>query len=92
MVAVVVVPEHLDGSAVAAQYTDTTGKKRWIQHAFADKPFDHTHMEHRTNQLRQVGNLPHSALLLKFQTLRAAMVYSEHLHSSILCSWLTLNF
>ncbi|KAH9574960.1 hypothetical protein CY35_01G087500 [Sphagnum magellanicum] len=50
---IVVVPEHLDGSAVAAQYTDTTGKKRWIQHAFADKPFDHTPMEHRTNQLRQ---------------------------------------
>ncbi|CAK9191998.1 unnamed protein product [Sphagnum troendelagicum] len=50
---IVVVPEHLDGSAVAAQYTDTTGKKCWIQHAFADKPFDHTPMEHRTNQLRQ---------------------------------------
>jgi hypothetical protein len=67
MVAVVVVPEHLDGSVVAAQYTDTTGKKCWIQHASVDKPFDHTPMEHRTSQLRQVGNLPCSALLLKFQ-------------------------
>jgi platelet-activating factor acetylhydrolase len=51
---VVVAVEHLDGSAVMAQYHDHRGKRKWVHHAFADKPFDDTPMAERTKQLRQV--------------------------------------
>lgn len=51
---VVVAVEHLDGSAVMAQYHDHRGKRKWVDHAFADKPFDDTPMAERSKQLRQV--------------------------------------
>ncbi|KAH9570178.1 hypothetical protein CY35_02G027700 [Sphagnum magellanicum] len=50
---IVVAVEHLDGSAVMAQYHDHRGKRKWVDHAFADKPFDDTPMAERTKQLRQ---------------------------------------
>lgn len=53
-VAVVVAVEHLDGSAVAAKYTDQEGKRKWITHAYAEKPFDDTPMPERTKQLMEV--------------------------------------
>lgn len=53
--AVVVAPEHLDGSAGIAQYHDYNGKTKWVEHAFADVPFDDTPMTERSKQLRQVG-------------------------------------
>lgn len=52
--AVVVAVEHLDGSAVMAQYHDHKGKQRWVEHAFADVPFDDVPMSTRSGQLRQV--------------------------------------
>lgn len=49
-----VVVEHLDGSAVAAKYRDEKGKKKWITHAFAERPFDDTPISDRSKQLRKV--------------------------------------
>lgn len=56
-VAVVVAVEHLDGSAVAAKYTDQEGKRKWITHAYAERPFDDTPMPERTKQLMEVEKL-----------------------------------
>jgi len=52
--AVVVAVEHLDGSAVAAKYRDENGRRRWITHAFAERPFDDTPIADRSKQLTQV--------------------------------------
>ena len=52
---VVVAMEHLDGSAVIAQYHDHKGRRRWVEHAYANVPFDDVPMADRTKQLRQVG-------------------------------------
>ncbi|XP_024371813.1 uncharacterized protein [Physcomitrium patens] len=55
---IVVVVEHLDGSAVAAKYRDEKGKKKWITHAFAERPFDDTPISDRSKQLRKrVGEI-----------------------------------
>ena len=51
---VVVDVEHLDGSAAIAQYHDHKGKRRWVEHAYADIPFDDVPMSDRSAQLRQV--------------------------------------
>jgi len=50
----VVAVEHLDGSAVAAKFRDENGRRRWITHAFAEKPFDDTPIADRSKQLTQV--------------------------------------
>lgn len=52
--AVVVAVEHLDGSAVAAKYRDEKGRRRWITHAGAERPFDDISIADRSKQLRQV--------------------------------------
>jgi hypothetical protein len=52
--AVVVDVEHLDGSAVVAQYHDQEGKRRWVKHAYSNIPFDDVPMSNRSEQLRQV--------------------------------------
>lgn len=52
--AVVVDVEHLDGSAVIAQYHDHEGKQRWVEHKFSDIPFDDVPTSARSEQLRQV--------------------------------------
>lgn len=53
--AVVVAVEHLDGSAVIAQYHDHQGKRRWVEHAFSDVDFNEVPMSDRSRQLRQVN-------------------------------------
>ncbi|KAG0575776.1 hypothetical protein KC19_5G030000 [Ceratodon purpureus] len=50
---IVVDVEHLDGSAVMAQYHDHKGKQRWVEHAYSDIPFDDVPMSDRSAQLRQ---------------------------------------
>uniref|UniRef100_A0A7I4B4T8 1-alkyl-2-acetylglycerophosphocholine esterase n=1 Tax=Physcomitrium patens TaxID=3218 RepID=A0A7I4B4T8_PHYPA len=50
---IVVAVEHLDGSAVIAQYHDHQGKRRWVEHAFSDVDFNEVPMSDRSRQLRQ---------------------------------------
>ncbi|MCO5586450.1 hypothetical protein L7F22_040390 [Adiantum nelumboides] len=50
---VVVVPEHLDGSANMASYADHNGKRKWLQNTFADVPVSQITMHDRAKQLRQ---------------------------------------
>lgn len=55
---IVVAVEHLDGSAVIAQYHDHNGKRRWVEHAYSDIPFDDVPVSNRSAQLRQrVGEI-----------------------------------
>lgn len=50
---IVVVPEHLDGSANMASYADHNGKRKWLQNTFADVPVSQITMQDRAKQLRQ---------------------------------------
>lgn len=50
---IVVDVEHLDGSAVMAQYHDHNGKRIWVEHFKSDIPFDDVPMSERSAQLRQ---------------------------------------
>ncbi|KAI5084595.1 hypothetical protein GOP47_0000764 [Adiantum capillus-veneris] len=50
---IVVVPEHLDGSANMASYADHNGKRKWLQNTFADVPVNQITMHDRAKQLRQ---------------------------------------
>ncbi|KAG0593326.1 hypothetical protein KC19_1G321500 [Ceratodon purpureus] len=50
---IVVAVEHMDGSAVAAKYRDGKGRRKWITHAGAERPFDDTPIADRSKQLRK---------------------------------------
>ncbi|KAH7296964.1 hypothetical protein KP509_26G046500 [Ceratopteris richardii] len=50
---IVVVPEHLDGSANMASYADHNGNRKWLQNSFADVPIDQISMLDRAKQLKQ---------------------------------------
>lgn len=50
---IVVVPEHLDGSANMASFADQNGKRKWLQNTFADVPVNQITMLDRAKQLRQ---------------------------------------